>query len=218
MNPIIILTSEVFQQDIPTVTITHIPNDNHPVCVLGVLETKLGLRIKDEMTSWLIQNYDLYIIAQASPGALFEYPALFFAQQLSGRLNCPVLYLHTKGAANNSEIQKRIRQLWKNEFTGERSRLYIDSKADVTCPFLGPNNETWYNGMYISPKAFASVSISPSDNRYDFQRLFAQKTNLKFRGIIKEGMDAVSLNTYMSFYGRPKDFSQEIVWKPLKKR
>ena len=94
---------------------------------------------------------------QEPPGILFEYPALRFAQWTSRRTEAKVLYLHTKGAANQTELQNRVRTLWKHEFTGKRLSMYLDDDADVVCPFLGQSNETWYNGIFISRKAFSKV-------------------------------------------------------------
>jgi hypothetical protein len=88
---------------------------------------------------------------------LFEYPALRFAQWISEQKEVKVLYLHTKGAANQTELQKRVRTLWKHEFTGKRLSLYLDDDADVVCPFLGQSKETWYNSMFISRTAFSKV-------------------------------------------------------------
>ena len=100
----------------------------------------------------------------------------------------------------------------------------MNAKKDVVCPFLGTNNETWYNGMFISSKAFSLLGeIRPSENRYDYQRLFSNVSSLSFKGIIKENIDAVTLNTYMmttdlTFSGRRPDFSQELIWTPKRKQ
>lgn len=109
-----------------TVHIEHISNaTGRPVCIFGILESKQGLLIRDEMLSWLKLEYDVWCVYQKLPGRLFEYPALRFAQYMSIQDNIDwLLYVHTKGAANNSEIQKRIRTLWRHEFTGSRAKLY----------------------------------------------------------------------------------------------
>ena len=82
-------------------------------CVLGVLKSSRGLQIKDEMLSWLLNEYNVYCVEQEMPGKLFEYPALRFAQWLCTEKGCDdVLYVHTKGAGRPSDVQKKIRKMW----------------------------------------------------------------------------------------------------------
>ena len=89
-------------------------------CVLGVLKSSRGLQIKDEMLSWLLNEYNVYCVEQEMPGKLFEYPALRFAQWLCTEKDCDdVLYVHTKGAGRPSDVQKKIRKMWQTQFTGQ---------------------------------------------------------------------------------------------------
>ena len=82
-------------------------------CVLGVLKSPRGLQIRDEMLSWLLNEYNVYCVEQKMPGKLFEYPALRFAQWLCIEKGCEdVLYVHTKGAGRPSDVQKKIRKMW----------------------------------------------------------------------------------------------------------
>lgn len=48
-------------------------------CIFGILESKKGLAIRDEMLAWLKPEYDVWCVYQRLPGRLFEYPALRFA-------------------------------------------------------------------------------------------------------------------------------------------
>ena len=48
-------------------------------CIFGILESKKGLAIRDEMLAWLKLEYDVWCVYQRLPGRLFEYPALRFA-------------------------------------------------------------------------------------------------------------------------------------------
>lgn len=65
-------------------------------CVLGVLKSLRGLQIRDEMLSWLLNEYNVYCVEQDMPGKLFEYPALRFAQWLCTEKDCEdVLYVHS---------------------------------------------------------------------------------------------------------------------------
>lgn len=103
--------NEVFK-DIPvpeqTLSVDYVPCNNPDassahICVFGILETKHGLKIKQEMLQWLTGKYNVYCVSQKPPGTLFEYPALYFAQWLCKVREVPyLLYVHTKGAARNS--------------------------------------------------------------------------------------------------------------------
>lgn len=73
-------------QDISgTVRIEHIENNaaGRHTCIFGILESKKGFAIRDEMLAWLKPEYDVWCVYQRLPGRLFEYPALRFAQWLS---------------------------------------------------------------------------------------------------------------------------------------
>ena len=175
------------------------------------------------MLSWLKLEYDVWCVYQKLPGRLFEYPALRFAQYMSIQDNIDrLLYVHTKGAANNSEIQKRIRILWRHEFTGSRAKLYMNDDADVMCPFCGTSKETWYNGMFISKHAFESIGrLVSSYDRYDYQRLFRNCLDVTVKGLIKNNINCVDVNTYMmttdiTMRDRRPDFTQALVWMPKK--
>lgn len=109
------------------------------LAVLGVLKTEAGIEIKKEMLSWLEKEHDVLCIEQEPPGIEFEYPAIKTAIRLSIDMNEPVLYLHTKGAANKiplnyktammastvnfpinakpKDCQIIVRNMWKHEFT-----------------------------------------------------------------------------------------------------
>ena len=53
------------------------------LCIFGILESKKGLVIRDEMLAWLKPEYDVWCVYQRLQGRMFEYPALRFAQCLS---------------------------------------------------------------------------------------------------------------------------------------
>lgn len=108
---------------------------------------------------WLTSSYNIWTVTQKSPGKLFEYPALRFAQYLCEDGEQAVLYVHTKGAAKNNGIQKRIRYMWKNQFTGRHARDYFTAleEYDVVCPLCGSRRETWFNGMLLSSRALKAI-------------------------------------------------------------
>jgi hypothetical protein len=189
-NPEVSISIEYIPCECGTVTRT---------CVFGVLASERGLKIKKEMLSWLTKEYNVYCVNQAVPGRLYEYPAIRFAQWLCQNGEQWVLYVHTKGAAKPRLTQMKVRKMWKYQFTGSAAEDYISSldNFDVVCPLLGPNNETWYNGMFISGRAFEKIGdIVPSEDRYDYQRLF-RSSNIKARGILKEKMEITHIDAYM---------------------
>ena len=166
-------------------------NNKTLICVLGVLVNNPGLIIEKELTNWLENEYIIYKVYQKYPGTLYEYPALKFAQWLVEEKNISfLLYLHTKGATHKKVYHrdKIIRNLWKNEFTKPRNQLYIsqliNNKADVVTP-LRKGYITWYNGMYISKKAFQLNNIIFFKNRYIYEIYF--RNNLtRIKGIISD--------------------------------
>ena len=159
------------------------------ICVLGVLVTNLGLKIEKELTYWLEKDYEIYKVYQKYPGILYEYPALKFAQWLVENKNISfLLYLHTKGASHKiiSKRDNLIKNLWKTEFSKPRNQLYISqlisNKADVVTP-LRTGFVTWFNGMFISKRAFQLNNILENKNRYIYEVYF--KNNItRIKGIV----------------------------------
>lgn len=129
-----------------------------PLCVLGVLRTDLGMKIKAEMLSWLSSVYDIICVEQNPPGSMFEFPALKTAAAISIAKNESVLYLHTKGASNPVVYrhQVMVRRLWANEFTNFKDEYLNAVNKDeptIAVPFSGDKKQTWWNGMFINPAA-----------------------------------------------------------------
>lgn len=186
------LTS-IYLKNYSTIKIKRHPSKQNKklVCVLGVLVNKLGLKIEKEMINWLSKEYEIYKVYQKYPGSLYEYPALRFSQWLSENKNLSfLLYLHTKGATHH-KITNRVllvRKLWKHEFTMPRNLLYIsdilNNKTDITTP-LSKGAITWYNGMYISNRAFQLNKIFTNNNRYIYEYYFKNK-NTRIKGIISD--------------------------------
>jgi len=149
------------------------------ICILGCLNTKNGLIICKEMRSWLDTEHNVFEVHQEPPGKLFVYPAIKCAVDTAITMNEPVLYLHTKGAANPyplhykesmmascvnypknakpEDCQKIVRNMWKHEFTGQRLQRYIEEvnkeEPIIVCPFTGTEKYTWQNGFIINPLA-----------------------------------------------------------------
>ena len=170
----------------------HISISKNPlICVLGVLVNENGIKIEKEMLAWLLKEYEVYKIYQKFPGILYEYPALRFAQWLTENKNISfLLYLHTKGATHHSEKygDVYIRKFWEKEFTKPNNFIYISeilqNKTDIAVP-LNDGIMTWYNGMYISKRAFQLNNIFLYNNRYIYEYYFS-KNNTRIKGIVAE--------------------------------
>lgn len=153
---------------------SELPSHRIKTCILGVLLSDNGKKIEKYMLSWLTKKYNVFSIRQPLPGTLFEYPALKFAQLFSTEYKEPVLYLHTKGAANPSKQQRQIINMWRHEFADSKASYerMLDN-YDLLLPYSGPQNITWMNGFFATAKAFASIPpISVFDNRFYYEILF----------------------------------------------
>jgi hypothetical protein len=183
-----------------TITIIHKTKNSIDkiLCVFGVLENNNGKKIEEEMLNWLIPNYNIYIVYQKYPGKLFEYPALKFAQYLIKKTNQTLLlYIHSKGAfyPNRDNIQSVVRELWKYEFSGYNIKKYItpiiNNQADVTTIFASRNQTTWFNGFYISDRAFniiGNLDKKLIKSRHIFETLFLG-TKARVLGIIENNVE-----------------------------
>lgn len=187
------------------------------ICVFGILVNKLGLKIEKEMTNWLEKEYIIYKVYQKYPGTLYEYPALKFAQWLVENKNISfLLYLHSKGASRKNIIlrSKLIRNLWKNEFTKPRNQLYIsqivNNKTDVAVP-LRKGIVTWYNGMFISKRAFQFNNIIFNKNRYVYEYYF-KNNYTRIKGIVSD--NCLNTTAYLILFD---DKNKEIFPKNISK-
>ena len=167
-------------------------NDKNPlVCVLGILANENGLKIEKEMLKWLLTEYEVYKVYQKYPGTLYEYPALRFAQWLVEINNISfILYLHTKGATHHSMLYGDIyiRKFWAKQFTKPKNSIYISkilqNITDIATP-LSYGITTWYNGMFISNRAFKLNNIYSHKNRFIYEYYFSNNKT-RIQGIIAE--------------------------------
>ena len=187
-----------------SIKIKHIINNDSfkkEICIFGVLCNDNGLQIEKLMLDWLIPEYDVYCVYQKYPGEFYEYPALRFAQWFSQKYNKTIiLYVHTKGAFHASQIQKEIKKVWRFEFTKKRKYIYIqllkNNQADVSTPYTD-GNYTWYNGMFISNRAFnliGEIKYNPQ-NRWYYESLFSSSNKSSYRIRIK-GVLNNSISSY----------------------
>jgi len=150
---------------------------------------------------------------------IYEYPALRFSQYLMQTLNkTMVLYLHTKGAFNNHTGQLFVIDLWKNEFTYPRNMIYLQSiltnQTDISVPFR-KGKCTWFNGMFISKRAFDSINEVPimTDRGFYEGGIFASP-NIKIKGIINDDITPEEIGKEMTQYMnkiRKKDKRNKII-------
>ena len=81
-----------------------------------------------------------------------------------------------------------IRKFWKKEFTKPRNFIYISeilhNNYDIATP-LTNGKMTWYNGMYISKRAFKLNNIIPYKYRFIYEYYFSNN-NTKIKGIVAE--------------------------------
>lgn len=178
------------------------------ICVLGCLKTKLGIKILKELLSWVPIKYHTYIVYQDPPGKLFEYPALKFAKDIAILSNKPVLYLHTKGAANNNPIQPLVRKSWKFLFY-DNYQLAINSIQNnntVYCLMTGEKNKvTWYNGFIANVDAWKNAKIIQSNNRFFYEHYIWINTNSKVVSYIKKNFETcVGVNEQLKEFIRCK--------------
>lgn len=145
-------------------------------CVFGILKTVEGINIADEMRKWLLPMYEVIEVRQNPPGELFEYPAIALAFDLAAKSDEPVLYIHTKGAANVSPIQEEIRKMWKNELGSVESRekylRLVDSKDPrIATPIMSEKKDTWFNAFIINAAAGRVLSdkVRPEEQRHVFE-------------------------------------------------
>ena len=182
-----------------TITISHKTkySSNKILCIFGVLKNSYGKKIEEEMLKWLIPYYNIYIVYQKYPGKLFEYPALKFAQYLiKKKKKTLLLYVHSKGAFNpyRDNIQNIVRELWKFEFSGNNIKKYItpiiNNQTDVATLFTNENKTTYFNGFYISYRAFdiiGNLDKKLNKPRFVFENLF-HKTKARVLGILENNV------------------------------
>ena len=172
-------------------SLIHIGTRNTPIhCVLGVLDTPNGQFIAKEMLTWITLLYDVSIITH--DGSEYEYPAISYSHDYAIEHDLPVLYLHTKGAANpnTSYKQSAVRNMWRYEFLGKYNWYKTHLTNDtVLCPYTGPSKTTWFNGFITTPSAFNTLGQIPkSTNRYIYERLF-NHTDINVHGRVINDAD-----------------------------
>ena len=158
-------------------------------CVLGVLKTAEGLRIKEEMLDWLNEKYDVTLVEVDPPNDIeFEYPFIKKACEVAIESNEPVLYLHTKGAAMQNNAQALVREFWHKIFTDEADTYFKYVDADEpTCsaPIVGKEKHAcWFNGFILNVAAANSILkiLTVHTDRYWFETGMLKEANVNVIG------------------------------------
>lgn len=145
-------------------------------CVLGVLKTDIGLKIKDEMLAWLNPVYDVTLVEVNPPNDIeFELPFIKKACEVAIKNNEPVLYLHTKGAAMPNNAQPLVREFWRRVFTDELDTYFKYVNTDsATCsaPIVNRDKATcWFNGYIMNVAAAKQILsiLSIHSDRYWYE-------------------------------------------------
>lgn len=183
----------IYHYNYDNIKIKHITQkaNDKIICIFGVLVNQEGIKIEKEMLNWLLDEYDVYSVYQKYPGSLYEYPYLRFAQWILYTLNKTILlYLHTKGAFHSHINQFYVRKLWMNEFTYPRNKIYIqfiyNNITDISLPFR-KDKCTWFNGMFISKRAFDLIPEVPINTyRHFYEGGLFSVVNIRIKGIIND--------------------------------
>lgn len=160
-------------------------------CVLGVLKTKEGIKIRDEMLEWLTPEYDVTMVEVEPPNDKeFELPFIKKTCEIAIETNEPVLYLHTKGAANINMAQKVIRDMWKNNFLYEKERFFncvnFEKPTAASLIYSSKRNICWYNGFIINVLAAKNIleKLAIHEDRYWFEQAMLNESNVQCIGLI----------------------------------
>lgn len=180
--------NEILNNDINNINVIppQIINDNKYNCVFGVYLTDEGKKIQNEMMEYLPDIFNVYIIQQLpSENNLFEYPALKFMELLINNTNKSCCYIHSKGAANPTPIQKKIREFWKKEILNYY-KIYFNSIENDNIPlvstmFTGEQKHTWFNCFFANKNVFKNNTIYLSNDRYYYEKIF-NNTNVNVIG------------------------------------
>jgi len=165
-------------------------------CVMGVLKTEKGLKIKERISAYLKPRFKIFYVEQDPPGTMFEYPAIMFALKMAVDTNVPVLYIHTKGAVDPHHMwyQTPVKKLWEREFGTEKVdqtyKRVCCKEPNVICPIAGSEKQTWWNGMIINP---AAAKVIQKTFHFDTNRFYYEfnMCNIPELRVISSAIDGV---------------------------
>ena len=176
-------------------------------CVLGVLKTEEGLRIKEEMLLWLNPLYDVETIEIDPPNnELFELPFIKRACEVAVESNEPVLYIHTKGAAMHNYCQPIVRAMWEDAFTSH-SEFYFSlvnqTFSAASAPFVNSTASVcWYNGFVMNSAAAKNILeiLKPHRDRYWFEQGMLAEAGVKVLGQTETADGNITTKALLEYY------------------
>ncbi len=178
-------------------------------CVLGVLKTELGLKIKEEMLAWLSPLYDVETIEVDPPNnELFELPFIKRACEVAVESHEPVLYIHTKGAAMPNNCQPIVRAMWEDAFASH-SEFYFSLVNQMfpaaSAPFVNSAASVcWYNGFVMNPAAARNILevLKPHQDRYWFEQGMLAEAGVKAMGPTETADGNITTRALLEYYKR----------------
>lgn len=189
-------------------TVKHeVQDSSKPLCVLGVLLTERGIKIREEMLDVLHDKFDLYVVEQPAPGRLFEYPALLYTKKLTQETGRPCLYLHTKGAGNHNAVQQIVRRMWYDELVSKIDKYLaaVDTATPtVACPYCSSEGVTWFNGFVVNKPAMELANITENTDRYYYEAIFSNENckGVTVKGIILDNIEKANVQTMFNDMAR----------------
>ena len=162
-----------------------------PLCVLGVMTTEKGMKIKKEMLAWLEPLYDVTVVEH--DGSQFELPALLRAKELSFIHARPVLYLHTRGAVNEYITTAATHRMWRKEFGEQRLKyqaiVNLTNHPTVVAPYIDKSYCHRYNGFIANAAAWHIATLAPTEERHDYESIWRDKQGVQHIGTLLQYED-----------------------------
>ena len=146
--------------------------DTECIAVIGCLKTDKGMKILQELLSWVPNKFHTYIVYQDPPGNLYEYPAMKWAKDVAKLFNKSVMYIHTKGAVYDRIETVWVRNNWKDFYLNNYEWIMknLDKQNTVCCLFTGKTKVPWFNSFIATPDAWEKTKIKISSDRYYFEQ------------------------------------------------
>lgn len=186
---------KLYNADINVIEPQHI-DENKYNCVFGVYLSEEGIKIKDEMLSYLPNEFNLWVVEQQTENQIGEYPALKYMELLIKSSEKSCAYIHTKGAFFKNKWQKIVRQLWKDEIIKFKN-WYFDDENEykiVKSPFVGEFNETYFNFFVVNKNVFEDLTIEFNEDRYKYEKLFKDYDDIIVKGRIIDKIKSSNIN------------------------
>lgn len=158
--------------------------DTECIAVIGCLKTDKGMKILQELLSWVPTKFHTYIVYQDAPGNLYEYPAMKWAKDVANLFNKPVMYIHTKGAVYNRKETVFVRNRWKQFYIEEYDwcAKQLNNENTVCCLYTGKTKVPWFNSFIATPDAWGKAKIVISNDRWYFEQGIWKQTDCNVIG------------------------------------